>query len=142
MKRFVNGACETVGPVSFTPNASDFVTLAIDESNVPHVAFSDATVFTYKCPEMRYPDGTSVADAPEAGRLTLWRDHLQDLIHVGNTPPGAVLQLLDRTGREIDRSRSTGTSTTIRTAHLAEGLYLVQVEHQGRVKGGKVVVAR
>ncbi len=63
-------------------------------------------------------------------------------VETGTLLPGAQLVLRDALGREVQRLRLNGHYTTLRTAHLHEGIYHLELLHHGeRAAAQRVVVA-
>lgn len=143
VQRFVNGAWETVGPVSFTPGTVDFVRLALDQSNVPYVVFSDATEFAYKSTVMRYASGTSgMGETSTESQIDLRYDITQGVVILDEVALGSTYQLMDATGRVLDRGSLMGHTPTLNLSMWPVGHYLLTLEHADRKRVGRLVVVR
>ena len=61
---------------------------------------------------------------------------------IGNVPSGSTLIITDITGRTVYNTRTYNEEITINTSEFVNGVYLVQVENNGRVASRKFVVNR
>lgn len=86
--------------------------------------------------------GTSVAEQTAPFAFDLFPNPATDVLSLRNMPMGAVVRMLDVTGRILQEERATSDRMELRLASQAPGVYLVSVLHKGHAVTHRVVVER
>ena len=86
--------------------------------------------------------GVSVAEQPAPFAFQLFPNPATDVLHLRNVPTGAVVRLLDVTGRVLLEQRTATDRVELPVAAHATGIYLVSVQHDGVAVTHRVVVER
>lgn len=86
--------------------------------------------------------GVSVAELPEPFTFEMFPNPATDMLHLRNVPTGAVVRMLDVTGRVFMEQRTATDRVELPLAKRGPGIYLVSVQHEGEAVTRKVVVER
>jgi len=86
--------------------------------------------------------GVSVEDLPAPFAFELFPNPATDVLYLRNVPVGAVVRMLDVTGRVLLEERATSDRMELPMAAQATGVCLVSVLHEGYAVIHRVVVER
>lgn len=194
VKKFNGTDWINVGNPRFTEGNARYVSLALDPSETPYVAFEDrftgdfkGSVMTFDGADWVYVPGsrftvekginfaniasdasgnlffaytgvpligarrvfvrkyaaggsTGIHDALEIPDLAVYPNPAASFITVSNIPGSAILRITDMTGKVVYSAVVNGEQATIDITNLVHGVYLVQVQSNGRIANRKLVV--
>lgn len=86
--------------------------------------------------------GVSVAEHAAPFAFELFPNPAKDMLYLRNVPTGAVVRMLDLTGRVMLEERASTDRMELPVASQAPGVYLVSVLHEGYAVTHRVVVER
>jgi len=86
--------------------------------------------------------GTSVAEQAAPFTFELYPNPATDVLYLRHMPVGAVVRMLDVTGRVLVEERASSDRMELQMAAQAPGVYLVSVLHEGVAVTHRVVVER
>lgn len=86
--------------------------------------------------------GVSVGEHTASISFELFPNPASDMLYLRNVPTGAVVRMLDLTGRVLLEQRATTDRLELPLAAQAPGVYLVSVLHDGFAVTHRVVVER
>lgn len=143
VKKYSNGSWQPVGAAGFTAIMSNSLSLGLDQSGVPHVAFVDGENSTFKATVMRYADGNTGIAQQELAALALMPNPAQDVVAVQGAPAGALITVFDLAGQQLGApQRVRGDQALVDIRGLVAGLYLVEVRLHGTHQRLRLVVTR
>lgn len=88
------------------------------------------------------PDGVSVKDIAEQAKWTLYPNPAHDAFAVAGIEAGSVVTIIDLVGSVVSTTTAAEMNTTISTAGLSTGMYIVQVETNGKTSQKKMLISK
>lgn len=84
---------------------------------------------------------TGIQDnATFANSISLYPNPANDFVTITNLPKGSTISILDVTGKSVYSSTVTNEQTTINTANLTTGIYLIRIDNNGNRTSRKLVI--
>lgn len=142
VKKYSNGAWQTVGNAGFTAQMTNSLSLGLGQDGVPHVSFEDPGN-SYKTTVMRYADGSTGLAELDGTALALLPNPAQDVVAVQGAPAGALITVYDLTGQQVVAPQAVRSDRAlVDTGGLVAGLYLVQVQVGAGRHGLRLAIER
>lgn len=142
VKKYSNGAWQTVGSAGFTALMTNSLSLGLGQDGVPHVSFEDPSN-GYKTTVMRYADGSTGLAELDGAALALMPNPAQDRVAVQGAPAGALITVFDLTGQQVVAPQAVRSDRAlVDTSGLVAGLYLVQVQVGALRHGLRLAIER
>lgn len=146
-----NEADETIGTLDialadYTGGNSDVIDnwTNVDLSSLENVSYikfslssSDAMCPTYFCmDDLTYTTTTSIESNEKS--IAVYPNPINDFVNIDNAQ-GGTYQLVDSYGRVLASGELAENTQRISTAHLASGMYIIQIDYQSQQMVKKII---
>ena len=90
---------------------------------------------------LKSSSATGIADINNQNDFSIYPNPATaEFVTIGNLPGGSSITVLDLTGKTVYRSATNNKQVTVPVSDLVNGVYLIQVNHNGAAANRKFVV--
>lgn len=131
-----------VGSPGFSTYGVSDCSLAINNNDEPYLAFMNSmfSESAYDVNVMKFSNPLSVP-SNQLFTVSLYPNPAGDEVTLTHLPIGEKrIKFFDITGKEVLSKNTNMANITVSTSHFSNGVYLIQVEHNGNVASQKLIV--